>query len=133
MTRVGPLLTSEKVRTPGTLATVQVAPASVERYSPPGRVPAIISSGCSGSCAIAHTSCIGLATGSQRAVDSRQRNRPMSEPAHSTSSSDGWLAKHQTRASVYIPEWLFGWVQVSPRSALNQTEWPAVPAYRRMP
>lgn len=87
MTRVGPLLTSEKVRTPGTLATVQVTSASVERYRPPGRVPAIISDEFSGSCAIAQTSCMGLGIGSQRAVDSHQRNRPMSEPAHSTSAS----------------------------------------------
>jgi hypothetical protein len=95
-----PRLISEKLFTPGVDPWLQVAPPSSERKSPPGRVPAMISCGSSGSWASAQTSCIGLSTAVHAAPDSLQRNRPMSEPAQRVSGSDGWLENPQTRASV---------------------------------
>ena len=114
--------------TPGAISGAQVCPASVERQKPAGRVPAISTSGLAGSIATAQTSCIGDGRCAQRAVGSSQRNTPMSVPANSRSGVAGWLAIDQTRASRYMPEWLFGCTQVSPPSSLNQAECPPVPA-----
>ena len=78
--------------------------------------------------ATAQTSCIGDGRCAHRAVGSSQRKMPMSVPANSRSGVAGWLAIDQTRASRYMPEWLFGCTQVSPPSSLNQAECPPVPA-----
>src|SRR5215470_14266983 len=118
VTRVGPAFTFEAGITPGTVSDVQLLPASAERQKPAGRVPAISRSGLAGSIAIDHTSLSGDASSAQRAVGSSQRNTPMSVPANSRSGVAGWLANDQTRASRYMPEWLFGWTKLSPRSSL---------------
>src|SRR5260221_1082518 len=128
VTRVGPRLTSENSATPGTSSLRQLAPPSSDEKSAAGRLPAISREGFCGSCAIAQTSRIGDSSSVQRAARSSQRYTPSSVPAYMHSGNCGWLHSAQTRASRYKPEWLFGCIQVSPRSSLNHAEWPAVPA-----
>ena len=81
VTRVGPRLTSENPLTPGVSHACQVAPESADRNKPPGRVPAIITCGASGSCEIDQMSPMGEGINCQACVDSFQRKSPMSDPA----------------------------------------------------